>query len=45
MASLKVSFVAGFGPIVKDPATSRALYRDALGLPLAAMANDDNYLQ
>jgi catechol 2,3-dioxygenase-like lactoylglutathione lyase family enzyme len=41
---LKVSFVAGFGPIVRDPAISRALYRDTLGLPLEAMPNDDTYL-
>ena len=41
---IKVSFVAGFGPIVRDPAASRALYRDTLGLPLVAMPNDDTYL-
>jgi len=41
---LKVMFVAGFGPIVRDPATSRALYRDTLGLPLEPMPNDDTYL-
>jgi catechol 2,3-dioxygenase-like lactoylglutathione lyase family enzyme len=31
---MKVLFVAGFGPIVDDMATSRAFYGDALGLPL-----------
>ena len=31
---MKVLFVAGFAPIVDDAAASRALYRDALGLPL-----------
>ena len=41
---LKVMFVAGFGPIVRDPAASRALYRDTLGLPLEAMPNDETYL-
>jgi catechol 2,3-dioxygenase-like lactoylglutathione lyase family enzyme len=41
---LKVMFVAGFGPIVRDPAASGALYRDALGLPLQAMPDDPNYL-
>ena len=41
---LNVSFVAGFGPIVRDPVASRALYRDALGLPLEAMPNDGTYL-
>ena len=41
---LKVMFVAGFGPIVRDPAQSHALYRDTLGLPLKPMPNDDTYL-
>lgn len=31
---MKVLFVAGFGPIVTDMATSRAFYGEALGLPL-----------
>ena len=30
---MKVLFVAGFGPIVRDGAASLGLYRDALGLP------------
>lgn len=30
---MKVLFVAGFGPIVRDAAASLALYRDMLGLP------------
>jgi catechol 2,3-dioxygenase-like lactoylglutathione lyase family enzyme len=37
--NIKVLFVAGFGPIVCDPAASRALYRDALGLPFKEDAN------
>lgn len=41
---LKVLFVAGFGPIVRDPAASAALYRDTLGLPLEAMPHDATYL-
>ena len=41
---LKVVFVAGFGPIVKDPVVSSALYRDALGLPLEPMPDDATYL-
>jgi catechol 2,3-dioxygenase-like lactoylglutathione lyase family enzyme len=41
---LKVSFVAGFGPIVRDPAVSRALYRDTLGLPLEPTGGDETYL-
>ena len=31
---MKVLFVAGFAPIAPDPAASRRLYQDALGLPL-----------
>ena len=31
---MKIKFVAGFGPLVRDPAASLAFYRDTLGLPL-----------
>jgi catechol 2,3-dioxygenase-like lactoylglutathione lyase family enzyme len=31
---MKVLFVAGFGPIVRDAAAATALYRDTLGLSL-----------
>ncbi len=31
--NIVVLFVAGFGPIVRDPAASRKFYSDALGLP------------
>jgi catechol 2,3-dioxygenase-like lactoylglutathione lyase family enzyme len=41
---LEVLFVAGFGPIVGEPAESRAFYRDTLGLPLEAMPHDETYL-
>jgi catechol 2,3-dioxygenase-like lactoylglutathione lyase family enzyme len=41
---LRVLFVAGFGPIVRDTAESHALYRDALGLPLEPMPDDAAYL-
>lgn len=34
VSGVKVVFVAGFGPLVKDMETSRAFYVDALGLPL-----------
>jgi hypothetical protein len=30
---MKVLFVAGFGPILRDEAATTALYRDTLGLP------------
>jgi hypothetical protein len=32
-ASLKVLFIAGFGPILRDAGESRKLYRDVLGTP------------
>src|SRR5919202_1341457 len=35
---MQVRFVAGFGPIVRDLAASRAFWGDALGLPLAEAA-------
>lgn len=41
---IDILFVAGFGPIVRDPAASRAFYLDTLKLPLAAMPGDDAYL-
>jgi catechol 2,3-dioxygenase-like lactoylglutathione lyase family enzyme len=31
--NIDVLFVAGFGPIVRDPAASRKFYSEALGLP------------
>ena len=40
---LKVLFVAGFGPIITDPAKSKQFYVDVLGLPLAAMEHDPTY--
>lgn len=43
-SGLNVLFVAGFGPITKDPATSKKLYLDTLGLPLEAMADNPSYL-
>jgi hypothetical protein len=32
-AGLKVLFIAGFGPVVRDTAESRKLYGDMLGIP------------
>lgn len=32
VANLKVLFIAGFGPIVRDTGPSRRLYRDVLGI-------------
>ncbi len=31
---MKISFIAGFGPIVGDPSASQAFYRDDLGIAL-----------
>ncbi len=44
MPGLRVLFVAGFGPIVKEPAASKSFYLESLGLPLEAMPHDDTYL-
>jgi catechol 2,3-dioxygenase-like lactoylglutathione lyase family enzyme len=41
-AKLKVLFIAGFGPIVRDTGESRRLYRDVLGMPFKEEA--DGYL-
>ena len=43
IAGLKVLFVAGFGPLVRDPVTSKAFYVDTLGLPLEAMPGNPDY--
>ena len=32
-ANVKVLFIAGFGPIVRDTGESRKLYRDVFGIP------------
>lgn len=37
---MDVLFVAGFAPIVADPAAGLAFYKDALGLPLAVVSGD-----
>ena len=37
--NIDVLFVAGFGPIVRDPAASRKFYSEALGLPFKEDAN------
>ena len=43
ISGLKVVFVAGFGPLVKDQAASNAFYVDALGLPLEQQAGGGYY--
>lgn len=42
-SGLKVLFVAGFGPIVKEVAKSKQFYVDTLGLPLEPMPDNDSY--
>jgi catechol 2,3-dioxygenase-like lactoylglutathione lyase family enzyme len=41
---LKILFVAGFGPIAKDPRSSKPFYTDVLGLPLDVMPGSGDYL-
>ena len=41
-ADIRVLFIAGFGPIVRDAEESRKLYRDVLGIPFKQEA--DGYL-
>ena len=43
LSGLKVLFVAGFGPIVREHVDSKRFYVDTLGLPLQAMDNDPTY--
>jgi catechol 2,3-dioxygenase-like lactoylglutathione lyase family enzyme len=40
--ALKVLFIAGFGPVVRDMESSRSLYRDVLGIPF--QEEKDGYL-
>jgi len=40
---MDIEFIAGFAVIAPDPATSRRLYVDALGLPLEASAGSDYF--
>ena len=41
-ANMKVLFIAGFGPIVRDMGASRKLYRDLAGIPFTE--ETDGYL-
>jgi catechol 2,3-dioxygenase-like lactoylglutathione lyase family enzyme len=38
---IKVLFVSGFGPVVRDAAESRRFYKDTLGLPLEPQQGGD----
>src|SRR5688572_11194685 len=40
---LDILFVAGFGPVVRDPEASLNFYGGVIGLPLSAMPQDPTY--
>ena len=42
---MRVAFVAGFSPIVRDPAASRAFYNDALGLTFEGGEGDYTFTE
>jgi catechol 2,3-dioxygenase-like lactoylglutathione lyase family enzyme len=42
-SNLKVRFIAGFGPIVRDVRASKSFYLDTLGLDLTAADQPDYY--
>jgi catechol 2,3-dioxygenase-like lactoylglutathione lyase family enzyme len=44
IAAMKIEFISSTAVITPDPARSRGLYVDALGLPLEAAQADDGYL-
>lgn len=37
---MEILFIAGFAPIVSDPAAASAMYRDTLGLPLKTVSGE-----
>lgn len=44
LSEIGVLFVAGFGPITTDAASSRSLYAEALALPLQPFGDNTDYL-
>ena len=44
LPGIDVLFVAGFGPISRDTASSAAFYIHTLGLPLKPMEGNSDYL-
>jgi catechol 2,3-dioxygenase-like lactoylglutathione lyase family enzyme len=44
ITDIDVLFVAGFGPITREPKISQAFYQQTLGLPLKAMEGNEDYL-
>ena len=42
---MRVAFVAGFSPIVRDPAAGRAFYGDALGLSFEGREGDYTFTE
>ena len=45
LPEIDVMFVAGFGPISRDTASSTAFYIQTLGLPLKPMEGNAEYLE
>jgi catechol 2,3-dioxygenase-like lactoylglutathione lyase family enzyme len=43
MSSMKVLFVAGFGPVTKEPKRSKSFYVDTLGLPMEHRPDNPDY--
>ena len=41
---MEIQFIAGFAPIVPDPARAQAFYRDTLNLPLVTNADNPDYV-
>jgi len=41
---MNIKLIAGFAPIVADPASAQRFYRDVLGLPLRTNANNPDYV-
>jgi catechol 2,3-dioxygenase-like lactoylglutathione lyase family enzyme len=41
---MEIQFISGFAVITPDPATSRKLYLDAIGLPLEGAEGEPTYL-
>lgn len=41
---MEILFVSGVSPIVRDPISAQRFYRDALGLPLLANAQNTDYV-
>ena len=43
MSNMKVLFVAGFGPVTKEPKKTKSFYVDTLGLPMEQRPDNPDY--